>query len=49
MTENRMPHPVRVDATLDPSLSRGSWRVKWLLLIPHVVVLVILWVAIALK
>ena len=38
-------YPVRLDAVLDPALSRWLWLVKWFLAIPHIVVLAFLWLA----
>lgn len=38
------PYPVNLEGDLDPGLSRWKWLVKWILAIPHVIVLFGLWI-----
>src|SRR3954462_14523538 len=42
--ETASHYPLRLTGELTPPLSRGLWLVKWLLAIPHFVVLFFLWI-----
>jgi hypothetical protein len=41
-------HPLQLHAALDEPLSRWRWLVKWVLAVPHLIVLAALWLAFAL-
>jgi hypothetical protein len=45
MDANASRYPLQLTGELSPRLSRGLWLVKWLLAIPHYIVLFFLWVA----
>src|SRR5687767_5899374 len=45
MANNAPPYPLQLAGEFSPRLSRGLWLVKWLLAIPHYLVLVPLWIA----
>jgi hypothetical protein len=47
METEASPYPLQLTGELAPKLSRGLWLVKWLLAIPHFIVLFFLWVAFA--
>jgi len=44
MTANT--YPARLTGQIDPRTSRWLWLVKWLLALPHVIVLAFLWIAV---
>jgi hypothetical protein len=49
MSASEPTSPVRLEGDLDPDLSRWLWLVKWLLAIPHWIVLAFLWIAFVLS
>jgi hypothetical protein len=47
MTSAPAAYPLGLEGKLDPQLSRWLWLVKWLLAVPHLIVLSFLWTAFA--
>src|SRR6476619_5017338 len=44
MTSTQTAFPLRLTGELDPDVGRWQWLFKWLLAIPHFIVLVFLWI-----
>ena len=49
MTSPQAAFPVRLTGELDPDVGRWQWLFKWLLAIPHFIVLFFLWVGFAVR
>ena len=47
-TPSSSVYPLRLEADLEPGLSRWLWLVKWFLLIPHFICLIFLWLTLVL-
>ena len=45
MSQEQVPYPVSITGELTEPLSRGWWLLKWLLALPHYVILMFLWIA----
>ena len=43
--EAAAPYPLSLRGELDPGLTRWLWLIKWLLAVPHIIVLALLWIA----
>ena len=43
--EHQLPYPLVLEGEYSPDLSRWLWLVKWVLVIPHAIVLFFLWIA----
>ena len=44
-TDTTAAYPISVHGEVDPDLGRWLWLIKWLLVIPHLVVLIFWWIA----
>ena len=49
MTSQHRLSPVRLSGDLDPGVGRWQWLLKWLLAIPHFIVLFFLWIGFVLS